>query len=221
MNPRRILLTSALAMLLAQTAHAELFFDSVTGQTTQGADGYGDGVLWAADSFTAPNAGTFVVQLLLSAGTPSDGGSFGVYLVPDDGTGAGTGAAGAPNANFVNGNYSDSQLIATVADSSLSATESLTTLAVTSSITTSNNEYWIGLVTNAGSSVEWSWNNASGFPGSANQNVAYDIGAGAVVGGDDASGPYALSVQAPEPAALALLGSGLFGLGFFRRRRVG
>jgi hypothetical protein len=212
MNPRRIVLTSALALLLAHSAQATPIdlLDTLTGQTTAGADGWNNGVSEAAVSFTSPMPGSFVVQLLLSASAPSDGGSFGVYLVPDTGSGAGPGMAGAPGA------ISGSQLIATVADSTLSTTEAVQRFDVTSTISTANNEYWVALVTNAGSSVDWSWNSGSGYVGAAGQEY-YNT-----TGGVDTitDSPYSATVAAPEPADLAVLGIGLIGLSIARRRHT-
>ena len=100
----RFLAVGALAMLAAHAANATVYFDSVNVTNPQaGFDGLSDGTAAMANSFTVPTQNFNQVSLLLAAGTPSDGGSASVFLVPDNGTGS-LAVAGSPTAAFSSGN---------------------------------------------------------------------------------------------------------------------
>jgi hypothetical protein len=98
----------------------------------------------------------------------------------------------------------------------------LVSLAVSPAITSPNNEYWVGLVPGSGSSADWYFGSANDGLGVAGQsNFFANTGGGSttqtnasLVGG----GPYDLIVSTPEPASLSILGVGLAGIGYFRRR---
>jgi hypothetical protein len=227
----RFLAVGALAMLTAHAANATVYFDSVNVTNPQsGFDGLSDGTAAMADSFTASTQNFNQVSLLLAAGTPSDGGSASVFLVPDNGTGT-LGVAGSPTAAFSSGVFSSftgAQLLGVIKDSSLATSGSgatLTSLAVSPAITSPNNEYWIGLVPGTGSSADWYFGSANDGLGVAGQSSFFantpSRGGGSttqtnasLVGG----GPYDLIVSTPEPASLAILGVGLAGIGYVRRR---
>ena len=230
---------AAAAIFVAHAANATVYFDSANvASPTYGYDGKSDGVIAAADSFTAGTPDFSQVSMLLSADTPTDGGSVSVFLVPDDGTGS-MGVAGNPQASTSGGvfsGFSGATLVGTISDASLAATGTGTTLAslsvspaIAASVSAPNKAYWIGLELSAGSSAEWYFGPDSTGAGATNQSNWYAFssaqggGTGTVLNSFDASaggvgGPYALIVSTPEPAALAILGAGLAGLGYMRRR---
>jgi hypothetical protein len=224
----RFLAVGALAMLAAHAANATVYFDSVNVTNPQsGFDGLSDGTSAMADSFTAPTQNFNQISLLLAAGTPSDGGSASVFLVPDNGTGS-LGVAGSPTAAFSSGVFSSftgAQLLGSIQDSSLATTGSgatLVSLAVSPAITSPNNEYWVGLVPGSGSSADWYFGSANDGLGVAGQSNFFANTAGGSTTQTNASlvggGPYDLIVSTPEPASLSILGVGLAGIGYFRRR---
>jgi PEP-CTERM motif len=93
-----------------------------------------------------------------------------------------------------------------------------------------NDDYWVAVVLNAQSSINWWYGTVdrTGNIGEAGQASYYaypaddlgNDGGDAIVlnGTSSVGGPYDLIVDTPEPATLAVLGSGLFGLGLLRRR---
>jgi len=231
----RFLTIAALSLLASQGARADIIFNSNVTQPPAGADGLYDGGAALAISFTTsavPNLAT----LVLSAANPGDGGSAMIYLVADNGAGAGPGQAGDPTytstgATF-NG-FTNDVLIGTLADSSLSTTPKSYNFSITPSewstvsALTAHNEYWIGL-SDAGSSVEWSYDDATsdgiGYAGQSSfafveqyspPGTSYPI-----LPLVDGFGPYQLTIQAPEPISLSIMGVGLIGLGVARRRGV-
>ncbi|WP_158925885.1 PEP-CTERM sorting domain-containing protein [Acidisphaera sp. S103] len=228
----RILVFSALAMLTANVANATTYFNTINSPATfsGNADGpVGDGVNIMAASFNVPGTPNFnSVTLALTADSPTDGGSTMVYLVPDDGSG-GANMAGAPMLNGSGTNFANAVLVGTILDSSLDISgtgPSLVALTITpaelASVTskTSDNEYWIGLVASGTSSVEWNLTSSIDGPGMASQ---WDFN-NALAEFDDTSGAYQMivsaNVPAPEPATLAILGCGLAGIGYVRRRKA-
>jgi hypothetical protein len=143
-----------------------------------------------------------------------------VYLVPDPVGGVFLGRSSLPFG---------SNLIGTIMDSSLADSwsgSSLISLPVfTNPSLSGNGEYWIVLDA-TGSSAEWYFNaNGSGV-GTTNQYSYTDtsgqyLDSGlTLVNGSFVGGAFAATVDTPEPATLALLGGGVAGLGYIRRRNT-
>lgn len=240
----RILALSLLALIPAGVAHATTYFDTISLPATASgnADGPSDGATLIAQSFSSPGTPDFnSVTLALTADAPTDGGSFMVYLVPDDASG-GVNIAGSPQLNLDSTNttaigFSGAVSIGTINDSQLAATGSsptLVTLSIPSATVTAvtsltaNNEYWIGIDATGSTSVEWSLSaNANGV-GTAGQALYNNVVGGFGSANSIANGGYQMSVASgatvspsntPEPATLAIMGAGMAGIGFARRRR--
>jgi len=218
----RFLALGAFALLGAHAAKAEVFFDTLNsppvtaGQLNFGSAGTGSGDSTVAASFSLATPTDLAVSLALFANPQALTDSYTVSIVSDTGTTSGTAA----------GLGLSSQVVYTGATASLSAnasSPSIITFQIDQSAITavadSNNEYWIEVST-AGNNVSWAYNgDGSGF-GTAGQAIYSNISLGGLSPIASAGNALQMSVDAPEPASLAILGGGLAGLGYIRRRRA-
>ena len=211
-------------MFSVNIANAAVVFNSLdvaAGSFNAGSDGIAVQPL-AASFFTSGPPNFSSITLEMSATTPTDNGSIGVYIVPDDGTGGGLGKAGSPTyapggATFTA--FSGAQQVGTILDSSLNSSPGAVTVKIapnTPTVSTSDGEYWVGLVYTGSSSAAWYFNKDGSGIGTANQA---DFNSNGGLGSFSVStGAYEMVVETPEPASIAIVGGGLLGLGFFRRR---
>jgi hypothetical protein len=224
----RVLAFGVLSILAATSlqASATTIYNSYSGASTGYDDGPGDGAYTVAQEFNAGSAPFDTVQLALTAANTSDNGSVALYLVPNSNVNFGSSAG----ASF---NFSGLTAIATIYDSALTTTgatgptaSQLTTLTIAASSipAASDGELWLVVASATSgctvSSFGW-WSGTNGGVGTSGQLSANDGNNlwgtfdTTAVGGDQ----YGLIVSdVPEPATIAILGFGLAGLRYFRRR---
>jgi hypothetical protein len=228
----RLLGLLGLALVFSQNANATTYFDTIgavnVANLNQGTDGASEGATYVAQSFAV--SGTPDLSVTLALSTMGTTGSVLVFIVPDDGSSGFNNVAGYPstvgNGSGMTGYDPLSVQIGAVLDSTLSQDATNPTLvsfgisgSTLAQLSVGNNEYWIGIILEDGSSAEWS--TTSEDPGIGTNGQSYFDDAGNSFGNsyDLSFGEPELTVQAPEPATLAIIGSGLFGLGVFRRRK--
>jgi hypothetical protein len=210
-------------------------YDTITGQTAVA--GY--------KPISAPNRGPLGDSFLVSSSewvqsvtlglkdSTVDTGSVLVYLVPNNPT------SGAPTLPSVSSGttLSGGQLLGTILDSSMTTTFSDVTLAA--GLTLSPGTYWIELVDGNSAAngngnpvptaAQWAYNldlGGVGVPSSGNASSYANANNNGLTGPALSNSPgfvgdpvvFELQVQTPEPASMAILGVGLIGLGFSRRR---
>lgn len=195
-------LSAALALAAIPAARATVIFNNL-GSSQDGSDAvFGTGPL--AQSFTTGSSGEWLraIDLLLINGSAAFTGSVQVTLLAD--------ASHAPGA-----------LVATIggiADTAIStAGPQIYTVSPTSTpvVLAANTTYWVELTQTTPNAVEWLYSldtTASGVAGQYAYSAA--TGSNAVSG----YGAYMMNVEVPEPAALALVATGLLGLAVVRRR---
>ena len=228
----KLLALSVMAVLASRAAQASVYFDSI--DVSSAYAGY-DTSSFMAQSFAVAGTPNLSVTLDLSANNPADGGSILVYIVADDGSGGSANVAGNPlltqnGSGVVTGFDPSSVLVNTISDSSLAATSSGFPTTVTFNVPGSvlaatnllgGNEYWIGLA--AGTTGDAWWYNGDGSGvGTGGQSFYTNVtlsntaSAANVATGQAFQG---IVSDAPEPTSLAIIGAGLAGIGYARRRK--
>jgi hypothetical protein len=227
----------AAAILFAAPASAGVVYNTIHPTEQYSATAIGSPAGPLAISFNVASSSTITdIQLAMSAGTPSDGGSVLVYLVPDDGSGppptAGMPAGGA--------SFTGKTLIGTILDSSLTlagmtgAGQSVGIVDLPTSVGVAAGEYWLGFTTTGSGRLAFDTSSYLAGTGTTGQKDFTQIALWGTYGVVTGTGTGTLNpgagnrvfeaqittgVATPEPASLAIVGVGLAGLGFLTRRR--
>lgn len=208
----RLLAVSALALLCAGAARADVVYDAHTGTNLAFADGANDSLSPVGFSFQipaalAPKTPSVSLDLRLDAAKTLGDGAVVVSIAPD------AGGLSAPAAG-------SGTVVGSVLDSALTDTFALQTFSFSPDVLSGgvNGEYWV-LVTFADNSVaELALNDGTpaGLGTDGQLNFIYASGNLGIYA--DTGGAYGAIVDTPEPASIALLGCGVAGVCAFRRR---
>jgi hypothetical protein len=232
--------------LAAASANAAPIYDTITGGQSPSDQGSttlipGSGAGPLSDSFAVggPTQLQSVILRLFDA-TPNDGGSVLVYLAPKD---PNRNAPATNPSGTTSNTLLGATLLGTILDSALPSSLTGLCLAVTACNSTVSTSFtipsagmwWItavdsSLTNNGGNGItsnaqlEFDGPGAGGL-GTSGQFANHGNGTGGLSGGFAlaTNSAYELTVNAvatPEPATLAVMGAGLFGLGLTYRRRA-
>ncbi len=217
---RGLVLASAAfaALCLGNVANAGIIFDNLTGTTGNGGTASSGGSASISSANNGPLGNSFTttsgsnlltdVKLVLSATTPTDGGSFSVLLMSNN---ASNNTPGSVLATL--GTINDSSLTSTLANYDVAIS--------TPYLLAASTRYYIELNGNP-TSARWSYTQTNYGVGVANEFNFYAGSSSA----NSAFTPYQMQVTTaaaaagavPEPASLALSGIGLAVVAIARRR---
>ncbi len=219
-----LLAVAAGALLSSAAANANVVFDTIgaaAAGTPFSANGNSTAPTFLAESFYLASPGDFnAITLALSTANPNDGGSISVFVTTDIGSGP-EGVASQPD-------FGGLTQIGTILDSQLSAVRSTVTLPWVANPFAIGGvpfgEYWIVVTSNgdtggADNPVTW-YTIVAGTDGIGNVGQASAVDGLSNGKPNLTFGAFELTVDAPEPASIALLGAGMAGIGLARRRRA-
>lgn len=233
------------ALVAAGSAHADTIYDTLSGQSANYSYAIGSHSPVGASFNVAYTEALSSVTLGLTdksgtCGTATvgayctDSGSITVYLV--QGSNGMPASSGLTLTNAINlGTILDTS-IAYGGNGSGPGSNPLTNITLSANVALTSGEWWIELVS-TNTTAKWGLLTAATATGTVGTPTTgwYTAGLGgpdSIIGGVSSNsnmngnGPspndeyFMMTVNAPEPATLSIIGAGLFGLGMIRRRKA-